>query len=92
MSTMSYFNEEQQGEMRYLASLKPEEKCWCGWCRAGHCDTPSCCAPEHTMADRMKVTCECGSYPSKPGGQMIHRRNCASASQPPGAATPKGGE
>jgi hypothetical protein len=73
---MSYFNEEQQSEMRYLASLKPEEKCWCGWFPAGKCNTPNPCAPEHTMAERLKVTCECGNYPHKPGGRMIHRYGC----------------
>ena len=73
---MSYFNEDQQDEMRYLASLKPEEKCWCGWYRVGECNTPSPCAPEDSMADRLKVTCECGSYPYKPGGRMIHRSGC----------------
>jgi hypothetical protein len=73
---MSYFNEEQQSEMRYLASLKPAEKCWCGWFPAGKCSTPNSCAPEHTMADRLKVTCACGNYPHKPGGRMIHRLGC----------------
>ena len=75
-ASRSYFNEEQQSEMRYRASLKPEEKCWCGWFPAGKCHTPNPCAPEHTMADRLEVTCECGNYPHKPGGRMIHRHGC----------------
>lgn len=39
---MSYFNSDQQGHMRYLATLTTEEKCLCGWERLGHCLKPSC--------------------------------------------------
>jgi hypothetical protein len=78
---MSYFNEEQQDEMRYLASLKPEEKCWCGWFRAGQCNTPNPCPPDVTMADREKTTCECGGYPGRPGRPLTHRHGCARAGQ-----------
>ncbi|MCL5265166.1 MAG: hypothetical protein M1343_08255 [Chloroflexi bacterium] len=37
---MSYFNEDQQEYMRYLATLKPEEKCACGWGKKGQCYCP----------------------------------------------------
>lgn len=75
--TGSYFNEEQQDHMRHLSSLSPEAKCWCGWCLAGKCDTPNPCPSDATMADRLKVTCECGGYPGKPGAGMFHRYGCA---------------
>lgn len=34
---MSYFNEDQEDHLRYLASLSKEEKCDCGWARRGDC-------------------------------------------------------
>jgi len=34
---MSYFNDEQLGHLRFLDSLKPEEKCDCGWSKRGEC-------------------------------------------------------
>lgn len=73
---MSYFNEYQQSEMDYLSSLKPEERCWCGWYKKGECNTPTPCNPKDTLANRLKVTCECGSYPHKPGNSVNHRSNC----------------
>jgi hypothetical protein len=33
----SYFNEDQQAYMRHLSTLKPEEKCDCGWYPRGEC-------------------------------------------------------
>jgi hypothetical protein len=73
---MSYFNKEQQNEMRYLASLKPEYKCWCGWFPVGKCNTPNPCPSDATMLERLKVTCECGNYPGKPGMSITHRIGC----------------
>jgi hypothetical protein len=73
---MSYFNEDQEDSMRYLDSLSPEMKCWCGWYEAGKCDTPSPCPADATMADRLKATCACGGYPGKPGSPMYHRPGC----------------
>lgn len=35
---MSYFNQEQQDYMRYLASIPREQRCACGWARRGECD------------------------------------------------------
>ncbi len=76
INKMSYFNEEQENEMMYLASLKPEDRCWCGWYLAGKCKTPTPCDPKDTLADRLKVTCSCGSYPHKPNAKINHRTNC----------------
>ncbi|MBB5414088.1 hypothetical protein HDG42_000112 [Paraburkholderia sp. JPY171] len=73
----SYFNSEQQANMAYLSSLPPEKTCWCGWCEVGRCDTPNPCPPGSTLADRLKVTCQCGGYPGKPGTPMYHRVGCA---------------
>jgi hypothetical protein len=72
----SYFNSDQQAEMQYLASLKPEQLCWCGWYTVGKCNTPNPCPPEASKADRLKVTCECGGYPGKPDTKMYHRFGC----------------
>jgi hypothetical protein len=53
---MSYFNSEQQDYMRYLASLKPEDKCPCGWTAKGQpCFTPSCTELREREAARTAV-------------------------------------
>lgn len=77
---MSYFNEDQEDEMRWLASLKPEEKFWCGWYRVGRCNTPLPCPPGVSMADRIRETCSCGRYPGKPGRTLFHGRGCTKES------------
>ncbi len=39
-SGMSYFNEDQESYMEYLATLPPEKKCKCKWYPVGEC--PNC--------------------------------------------------
>lgn len=56
---MSYFNEEQCKHVRYLASIPDGEWCWCGWGRAGACDTPAPCPPDLTLADRLRTEQPC---------------------------------
>jgi hypothetical protein len=68
------FNEYQVAEARYLNSLPPEKKCWCGWYRFGECPK---CNPAYTEADRLRVTCpDCGNYPRVPGEKMVHCYGC----------------
>lgn len=38
----SYFNEEQQGHMRYLASIPRRQRCASGWHLTGECGEPVC--------------------------------------------------
>ncbi len=61
---MSYFNEEQRKHMRHLASIPAEERCWCGWARAGACDTASPCPPDVTLADRQRTEQPCCGRPA----------------------------
>lgn len=73
---MSYFNEEQQGYMEYLAKIPPKDKCWCGWYLVGEC--PSCPRGK-TAADKMAVRCpKCFNAPppdlSRP---IIHCKGCS---------------
>lgn len=70
-------NEHQMAEVRYLNSLPPESKCWCGWYRVGECPK---CNPTDTEADRALVTCpDCGNHPRAPGEKLIHRYGCGNA-------------
>lgn len=58
------FNEDQRDHMRSLAAIPPAERCWCGWGRAGACDTPSPCPHDLTLADRISMASPCcGFYP-----------------------------
>lgn len=61
---MSYFNAEQQAHMRALASIPDEQRCWCGWGRAGRCDTPDPCPPDLTLADRRVTEQPCCGRPA----------------------------
>lgn len=75
---MSYFNEEQEADIKHIASLPDDKVCWCGWGEKGNCPTPNPCDPTYSLADRKKATClECLSYPYKPNGIMYHRRSCS---------------
>lgn len=42
---MSYFNDDQRSHMNHMTTLKPEEKCACGWNRKGDCHNPQCVTP-----------------------------------------------
>lgn len=48
---MSYFNEDQQSWIRYLATVPPEKRCYCGWYHLGECSN---CPPNKTCADKMR--------------------------------------
>jgi hypothetical protein len=58
------FNSEQRGHMEYLASIPPDQRCWCGWGLAGRCDTPSPCPPDASMADAMATRMPCCGRPA----------------------------
>ncbi len=49
---MSYFNEDQQAWTRTLESLRPDQKCSCGWDRRGHCFGACYGHPEKGGAER----------------------------------------
>lgn len=75
---MSYFNEEQEADMKHIASLPDDKVCWCGWGEKGNCPTPSPCDPNFSLADRKKAICpECGDSPWKPGLPTHHRVGCS---------------
>lgn len=68
------FNSYQQDYMKYLASLKPEEKCYCAWYRVGECYN---CPKEATLTDRLKVQCpSCRNYPEYGKTEMTHNIMC----------------
>ncbi len=61
---MSYFNSYQEGYLRYLATVTPEDRCWCGWYSKGQCMAGTKCPPDKSLADRMAVWCpECHGSP-----------------------------
>lgn len=67
------FNDEQTDYCKYLASLEPEQKCWCGWFKLGECPH---CGPGKTAADKMKVWCpECHNVPRN-GQPIVHVKGC----------------
>ena len=73
------FNEEQREHMKWLASIPPEKRCWCGWYRLGTC--PHC--PEgRTGAEKLarKQPC-CGYTPAAPDGPDGHYFGCAAKSE-----------
>jgi hypothetical protein len=73
--TGSMFNSEQEGYMRYLDSLEPETKCWCGWYRLGKCQNG--CPTDATCRDKMNAKCKrCGNAPHRPGAELVHLKNC----------------
>lgn len=73
------FNQEQTAYMQYLASIPPEQKCWCGWSLLGECSNCRTYAPGKTTADRMEVWCpECHNDPGPNGlTTIIHRKGCS---------------
>jgi len=69
------FNQEQKEYMKYLASLPPETKCWCGWYTLEKC--PNNCPKDLTAADKIKLQCKkCGNAPHRPGMELIHIHTC----------------
>lgn len=75
------FNAEQAEHMRDLAAIPPSERCWCGWGRAGACDTPNPCPPESgTLADALATACPCcgcrAERPDHPPTTVFHRAGC----------------
>lgn len=45
-----YFNEEQEAHMAWLATIPPNERCWCGWDRLGDCSN---CNKSHAGKTRI---------------------------------------
>lgn len=74
-------NKDQQDYVRYLHTLKPEHKCWCGWYRTLECWNGSWCHLRERMltnADRLTRACpECGNAPHDPGMPIVHRIACS---------------
>ena len=55
------YSEGQKAHMRWLATLDPTEKCWCGWYKFGDCpNQPHGCCPGKTNADKMRERKETG--------------------------------
>jgi hypothetical protein len=72
-------NAHQEDYCRYLGTLAPEDKCWCGWYRKEECG-PWCHRRTNglTCADKLAQACsECTAYPSDPGSKVYHRRDCS---------------
>jgi DnaJ-class molecular chaperone len=70
------FNDDQIDYMRYLATVPPAEKCYCGWYMAAECPN---CKGRGTLADRLKVQCPtCHNYPHLGGKPTItHNIKCS---------------
>ncbi len=48
------FNEGQKDYMRWLGTLDPKDKCWCGWYRFGECpNPPNGCHEGKTNQDKL---------------------------------------
>lgn len=68
------FNSEQRDHMRYLRSLPPKSKCWCGWYRVGECPH---CPDGYTCQDKMATACgACDNTPIRPGKKLTHIIGC----------------
>jgi hypothetical protein len=48
------FNADQQTYIHYIASIPPEQRCWCGWALLGECIN-SDCPKDKTHVDWLKV-------------------------------------
>ena len=79
------FNDEQISYMKYLATVPPEQKCYCGWYMADECPN---CKGRGTLADRLKVSCPtCHNYPHLGGRPTItHNIKCATPDWQPNLA------
>ncbi len=81
---MSYFNEEQDDHMRYLASLPAEAKCACGWYVRGEC-YGSCYGDEAKGgAEKHATTCEFGRRLTGPTPACTCGALARNISRPPG--------
>jgi hypothetical protein len=71
-----WFNEDQQAYIEYLATIPPEQKCWCGWYKVNECPH---CPSGKTSADKIAVRCpECHNDPGPEGDRpIIHRKGCS---------------
>jgi len=51
------FNEDQRDYMRWLGTLNPKDKCWCGWYQFGKCPNGRrpWCPPDKTNQDKLDV-------------------------------------
>ena len=74
---MSYFNADQESYMRYLDSISPEKKCWCGWYGIGQCLN---CKTTRTCADKLAERCtECGNDGGPEKKTITHIITCSRA-------------
>jgi len=72
---MSYFNADQEAHMRSLASIPPEQRCWCGWSLMGQCWK---CKTDRTCADKIAEWCpKCHNDGGPERGPIIHRIGCS---------------
>lgn len=71
-------NEDQKDYCRFLGTIPPEQKCWCGWYRKEECG--SWCnraGRELTCADKLKLACpDCGGLPWDPDEPPVHKALC----------------
>ena len=78
------FNADQRAYMDDLASMPPDEVCWCGWYPRGQCATPTPCDPSKSAADKLAVRCpdpRCRAADAPAGwpghrGYVIHTIGC----------------
>lgn len=73
------FNDDQISYMKYLSTVKPEAKCYCGWYMAGECyNCNRADGKDKTLADRLIVQCKgCDNYPHLGGKfHITHRIGC----------------
>ena len=78
-------NSDQRDYVESLATMRPEDKCWCAWYPKGECHS---CPPDLSLADRLKVSCpECRNYPraSNPTEPFVHIKGCSRGLPPPPA-------
>lgn len=72
-------NVHQKDYCRHLGTLKPEDKCWCGWFPKAECWSG---CEKHgkglTCADKLALACpECGSTPWSPDQPVTHQFKCS---------------
>lgn len=78
------FNDEQVSYMNYLATVAPNEKCYCGWFMVKECPH---CKGRATCADKLEIRCQspkCLNYPHLGGRPtIIHNIACTTPDYQP---------
>jgi hypothetical protein len=69
------FNEYQIEHMKYLESISPDKRCWCGWYELNKCPR---CPKDRTCEEKLAVRCpECHNDPGWNGNtKIIHTIGC----------------